>query len=390
MNWPLVRFKDVSKVVTGGTPKKIEANYGGNIPFVTPGDLGVHSDVGVSKVYLTRRGADTVRLLPKGAVMVCCIGATIGKVGIAKTEVTTNQQINSLVFDESTVFPKYGYYYCSTIKEKLVAKSSSTTMPIINKNNFSELEIPLPPLAEQKRIAAILDKADAIRRKRQQAIQLADDFLRSVFLDMFGDPVSNPKGWEVTSLPSHGLFKNGLNFRKGESGVSIRYLGVGDFKALTSIDDALSLGTIELDDFPAEDYLLQDEDLVFVRSNGNKALVGRCISVYPKNEKLTFSGFCIRYRVTDSCVEPEYLNYLLRTPSMKVAMLKGGQGANIQNINQKILSELDVPLPPKDIQGKFCNIAKAYKALARKLDKGEDSKATLFDSVSQEAFSGKL
>ncbi|POC15472.1 type I restriction endonuclease subunit R, partial [Vibrio vulnificus] len=73
-------------------------------------------------------------------------------------------------------------------------------MPIVNKTTFSELEIPLPPLEEQKRIAAILDKADAIRQKRKQAIALADEFLRSVFLEMFGDPVSNPKGWEEPIL----------------------------------------------------------------------------------------------------------------------------------------------------------------------------------------------
>ncbi|WP_425375596.1 restriction endonuclease subunit S [Pseudomonas aeruginosa] len=70
-------------------------------------------------------------------------------------------------------------------------------------------EIPLPPLPEQKRIAAILDKADSIRRKRQQAIQLADDFLRSVFLDMFGDPVTNPKGWPLKRFGEVGTWSSG-------------------------------------------------------------------------------------------------------------------------------------------------------------------------------------
>ena len=73
--------------------------------------------------------------------------------------------------------------------------AEGAAQPGVNSSKLKELEIPLPPLPEQKRIAAILDKAAAIRRKRQQAIQLADDFLRAVFLDMFGDPVTNPKGW---------------------------------------------------------------------------------------------------------------------------------------------------------------------------------------------------
>ena len=141
-------------------------------------------------------------------------------------------------------------------------------------------EIPLPPLPEQKRIAAILDKADQLRQKRQQAIGLADEFLRSVFLDMFGDPVTNPKGWETTTLPAHGFFKNGLNFGRNELGASVRYLGVGDFKSRESIKDMQCLGHVELNALPSDEYLLKNGDLIFVRSNGNKALVGRCL-LYP-------------------------------------------------------------------------------------------------------------
>lgn len=254
---------------------------------------------------------------------------------------------------------------------------------------LKETYIPVPPLAEQKRIAAILDKADAIRRKRQQATQLADDFLRVTFMDMFGDPVKNPKGWSISSLTLHGALKNGLNFGKGEAGSSLRYLGVGDFKSLSSINDMRTLKTIQLNKVPAKDYLLKDGDLVFVRSNGNKALVGRCITVYPNNEPLTFSGFCIRYRVS-SDIEPEYLNYLFRTPSMKQKMLKGGQGANIQNINQKILSALAIPLPPVVLQKKFCNIVKSYKDSMVRFDSASKDASNMLVAISKKAFLGEL
>lgn len=260
----------------------------------------------------------------------------------------------------------------------------------LTKGDASRIPFPLPPLKEQKRIAAILDKADNLRRKRQKAIELADKFLRAVFLDMFGDPVTNPKAWKITSLSSHGTFKNGLNFGKGESGVSLRYLGVGNFKALASIDDVNSLGSIALNSMPADDYLLRNGDLVFVRSNGNKALVGRCISVYPEAEKLTFSGFCIRYRAESNDIEPEYINHLLRMPAMKQAMLKGGQGANIQNINQKILSALKIPIPPKELQDKFCEVVKGYRAAMVRVEENLIDTDTLFSSISQEAFAGEL
>ncbi|HNJ85088.1 MAG TPA: restriction endonuclease subunit S, partial [Agitococcus sp.] len=195
VSWPLVKIKDVGRVFTGKTPSKATDEYfGGHIPFVTPAELDNEVYVFTAKQTLTSLGAQQIKLLPKDAVMVCCIGS-LGKIGIAGCELATNQQINSVVFDESKVFPKYGYYALSLLKPILEKIAPSTTVAIVNKTNFESLEIPLPPLAEQKRIAAILDKADAIRRKRQQAIKLADEFLRSVFLDMFGDPVSNPKGW---------------------------------------------------------------------------------------------------------------------------------------------------------------------------------------------------
>ncbi|MCP6385194.1 restriction endonuclease subunit S, partial [Klebsiella pneumoniae] len=92
------------------------------------------------------------------------------------------------------------------------------------KSVVENFEIPLPPFEEQKRISDILDKVDGIRQKREQAIKIADDFLRATFLDIFGDPVKNPKRWGVTSLLEYGSFKNGMNFSKGESGTTLKCL----------------------------------------------------------------------------------------------------------------------------------------------------------------------
>jgi len=98
----------------------------------------------------------------------------------------------------------YFYYYLGSpvVKNQLAARAAGAVVKNLNSEIVRELEIPLPPLKEQKRIAAILGKADSLRRKRQQAIQLADQFLHAVFLDMFGDPVTNPKGWEIVNLAS--------------------------------------------------------------------------------------------------------------------------------------------------------------------------------------------
>jgi type I restriction enzyme S subunit len=260
----------------------------------------------------------------------------------------------------------------------------------VGKKEILSVKIPLPPLPQQHKIANILDAADAVRQNDKALIAKYDELTQALFLDMFGDPVSNPKGWKKVSLSEYGSFKNGLNFNNSESGVSLKYLGVGDFKSKSRIDDAESLSNIELNSLPNDGYLLNDGDLVFVRSNGNRALVGRCVEVYPKNNKLTFSGFCIRYRINSHLVKPTYLSQLFRNKSFKNLMLESGQGANIQNINQQILSSIDVPLPSLNLQEQFVKSIQAIeeqKAIAQKsLEKSE----SLFNSLLQKAFKGEL
>ncbi|EOH3176887.1 restriction endonuclease subunit S [Enterobacter asburiae] len=248
------------------------------------------------------------------------------------------------------------------------------------------LNVPIPPLNEQKRIAAIFEKVDSIRQKCNRGVKLADDLLHAIFLDMFGDPVENPKGWFIDSLLKYGAFRNGMNFSKGESGATLKCLGVGDFKSLATITCMDNIDEIKLNTLPSDDYLLKDGDIVFVRSNGNKALVGRCLTIYPGKGKVTFSGFCIRYRIENPSLLPEYLNFLFRTPSMKQQMLNGGQGANIQNISQGTLSALRIPVPPLEKQLAFSKVVSFHSALMEKLDINTAKTEDMFDSISQQYF----
>lgn len=301
-----------------------------------------------------------------------------------------NQHIFKIEPNYEKVNKDYLRYALRDAISAMLKFTRGSTMKHVNRGDFLGTKIPLPPLETQKKIAAVLEKADQLRKDCQQMEQELNSLAQSVFIDMFGDPVTNPKGWDVTYLQNHGVFKNGLNFTKDDSGTKIKYLGVGDFKSLASINGTDSLGQINVNTLPANDYLLHNGDLVFVRSNGNKALVGRCISIYPDGEALTFSGFCIRYRIEDGLIEPEYLNYMLRTSSMKKSMLEGGQGANIQNINQKILSSIAIPIPPKDEQLVFCKAIESYRLSAEQMSKHKVEINYLFNSLMQKAFKGEL
>ena len=195
---------EVATIVTGNTPSTKKAEYyDGNVPFVSPADLGTIKIIKESKKYLSEEGKKQARAIPKGAVMLCCIGATIGKVGIAGRELVTNQQINSLIFDEKIVDSLFGYYFCTTLKSLLKGKSHSTTLPIISKGKLAKFKILLPILPTQKKIAAILDEADRLRQLNQQVLDKYDALGQSLFLEMFGNPVLNPKGWNEKKLGVH-------------------------------------------------------------------------------------------------------------------------------------------------------------------------------------------
>ena len=155
-SWTWTALKNVGEVVTGSTPsKQVSEYYGGNIPFFKPTDLEQGVNTSTSNDHLTKLGYEHSRKLPANSVLVTCIGATIGKTGIITTEGACNQQINAII-PSGAILPTYLYYVCvsSYVQNEIKSSASSTTLPILNKNNFADLLIPLPPLPEQQRIAS--------------------------------------------------------------------------------------------------------------------------------------------------------------------------------------------------------------------------------------------
>lgn len=163
--------------------------------------------------------------------------------------------------------------------------------------------------------------------------------------------MENEKGWEVKKLGEIGEFKNGLNFSKDENGHSIKFLGVSDFQNKKSIASD-QLAYISLSERVQEDYLLKTGDIVFVRSNGKKELIGRSVKMYI-TEPTTYSGFCIRCRITDEKVDKDYIAILLKTPIIRQFMTNSGRGCNISNLNQKVLNSIPTILPPLSLQRLF-------------------------------------
>jgi type I restriction enzyme S subunit len=171
--WRVCTYADAGQVVTGSTPPTSEPlNFGGAIPFLKPTDLDAGESVVQAREHLSELGAKKARLLPAGSVLVTCIGATIGKTGLARVACATNQQINAVIPAAEIVEPRFLYWWTVSPRgqQQIVENASATTLPILNKSKFSALAVPLPPLDEQHRIVAEVDRRLSIVREVQAEV----------------------------------------------------------------------------------------------------------------------------------------------------------------------------------------------------------------------------
>ena len=187
---------------------------------------------------------------------------------------------------------------------------------------------------------------------------------------MFGNPVVNTKGWDMKDLGTLGYFKNGMNYNQSDSGFNIKFLGVGGFKHGNVINNSNMLSTLELQEEPSEEYLLKNGDIVFVRSNGSKELVGRSVLIRELEEKTTYSGFCIRYRNQCEGLIPDFLIHLFSDENFKKSFKKYSRGANINNLNQQMLSSLKIIVPPLKLQNQFSTFVNQVDKLKFEIQNG--------------------
>ena len=394
-NWKMARLTDVGKVVTGTTPAKSHSEYyDGPVPFVTPSELDASGPIRRTQTTLTQLGASKAKLLPAGSVLVSCIGS-LGKVGFADVELTTNQQINAVVPDAGQIDPRYLYQYCRTLKHVLEHIAPSTTLKIVKKSLFQELPIPLPPLPEQRRIAAILDKADAVRRKRQQTLDLADQFLRSAFLDLFGDPVTNPKRWPIVAIEDLAEPSKGS-------------IVIGPFGSDLKVSDYHAEGhpVIFVRDVLEGQFMWKSniyvDDEKFVQLGSHRVLAGDVVAtkmgtppaiaaVYPSQmPEGVVTADIVRIRPDLSKAYPAYLAGAINAPFIKAQVRRITEGVTRPKITLGRFKELRIPHPPLEVQESWDKLVVMRRTNAEHAALVSARCDDLFGALVQHAFRGEL
>jgi type I restriction enzyme, S subunit len=259
---------------------------------------------------------------------------------------------------------------------------------------FAQLQIPLPPLAEQKRIAAILDAADTLRAKRREAIAQLDSFLQSTFVDMFGDPVRNEKGWEVKKLEDWlENIDSGWSPKCLERKANNDEWGVLKLGAVTWCEfDENEQKALPLDLKPRSELEVKRGDLLFTRKN-TYDLIAAVVYVHNVRPYLMLSDLIFRLRLKhDINIEPMFLWKLLIEQNQRqtIQKLAGGAAASMPNISKAKLKSVILIHPPLPLQHKFATIVESVERQKARMQAHLAELDALFASLQARAFNGEL
>jgi type I restriction enzyme S subunit len=257
-------------------------------------------------------------------------------------------------------------------------------------SHLKRLRVSLPPLAEQKRIAGILDAADRLRAKRRESLAQLDTLLQSTFLDMFGDPVTNPRRWEEQNfgLLARGSFRNGLS-------PSTNGLVDGEVLTLSAITrgrfDFGERKSAHFDKIPSASQMLSVDTFLICRGNGNKQLVGAGEFPDRGSDRVCFPDTMIGVTVDPKVLTAAYLRSVWSSRRVRTQIERGARTTNgTHKVNQQVLSSVVFPLPPPDLQRRFAAIVESIEQQKIRQLAHLAELDTLFASLQSRAFRGDL
>lgn len=383
---------EIATFVGGGTPSKKNPDYwNGGIPWASVKDLNCTT---LTKTVdnISKEGVENsaTKIIPKGNIIIATRMA-LGKAIINEMDVAINQDLKA-VYCSDEVFPRYLYHYINAKSAYIESLGKGATVKGVTLAVLRGIEVPLPALSEQKRIAAILDKADSIRRKRQESLDLADTFLRSVFLKMFGDPALNPDEYTFRILDEVAVEKGikcgpfGTQLSKSEfcsTGVplwGIKHVNSGFAKRTVEFVSEEKAGKLA-------DYDIVAGDIVMTR----KGTIGNC-SVYPDDLPIgIMHSDLLRIRTDCKQIDYTFLDAQLKYSRLINAQLRRvSSGAIMAGINVSKLKNIEVFTPSLKRQKEYSEIVQKYKALASNLVTSAQSANHCFSSLQQRAFQGDL
>ena len=388
MSHPTARLSDVCSFRHGGTPSKGNAAFwGGDIPWISPKDMKAPVLVS-SQDTITRAGVSgsATSVVPEGSILVVARSGILAHtfpVARAGRSLAFNQDIKAIQISSEKVLSDFVYWFLRGREREVLAQGvkKGATVHSLQSGYLEKLEIPLLPLGEQRRLIDLLSRAEKIVRMRREAEQKAKEIIPALFLDMFGDQATNPKGWDVR--------QTGEVIRSAQYGTSTKAAADGAGLPMIRMGNVDFAGRMTLNDIkfvvlPPGDrakYKLVSGDILFNRTN-SKDLVGKT-GIWRDDREAVAASYFIRVRVDESLIAPEYLWAFMNSRHMKAVLFGTARGAIGQsNINAEELRGLTVPIPPVELQRRFSlNVVQAL---------GLENQQSLATMQSDQAFQSLL
>ena len=341
------RLGDVCTVVSGSTPKSTVPEYwDGDIKWITPAELSNDTYIiNDSARHITALGVAKTGLksFPAGTVILSS-RAPIGKTAIAGCEMFCNQGFKNLICSEK-IDSKYLYYFLSGKTDYLNSLGRGATFKEISKAIVENIEIPLPEVEEQKRIAACFERLLRLIQLQKAELEELDKLVKSRFIELFGDPQRNPHGYKHTKLSDIATYYNGLTYKPEnvaeEGTIVLRSSNIQN----SQLDFA---DTIRVDCAIKERLMVQKNDILMCSRNGSAKLVGKVALIKDIQEPMSFGAFMM-------IIRSHYFGYLMTYFQMDAfrQQIKTGATTTINQITGRMLDDVTIPLPPMALVDQF-------------------------------------
>ena len=389
MSWEQVKLGEIFEIARGGSPRPIDQ-------YITDDPNGLNwisiKDASNSSKYIYKtekkikpEGLHKTRLVHPDDFLLTN-SMSFGRPYIMKTTGCIHDGWLVLSADKTKVDTDYFYHLLASdfMYRKFAGLAAGAVVKNLNTELVKSVSVPLPPLSEQRRIASILDQADELRQKRQQAIEKLDQLLQATFIDMFGDPVSNPKGWEVCKLGNLVSIKGGgtpsRNIDEYWNG-DIPWVTVKDFKENLFINGAIESITIAGVNNSATNIIPKGTLIMPTRMGlGKIALTIEDVAINQDIKALFIKD--------NKKISQGFLLYFLLFIKHQIISL--GKGATVKGITLEELNAIKTINPSLDLQEKWSKIALSIEDQKQNLYKQLDMQNQFFSSLQNQAFSGTL
>ena len=367
-----VRIGDLVRVRNGGTPNKSRPEFWqGDIPWISPKDFD-KSGLRAVQDFITSDAiaGSAASIVSPGTVLAVVRSGVLAHtfpVAILDASASFNQDVKAFIPDTSRLAPRFLYHLLRSLEPIVIRQGvkRGATVHSLQSGFVEDMRIALPPLAEQRRIVEILDRAAAIQRLRRAAEEKAREIIPALFVDMFGDPATNPKGWPILKLEKVAEIQGGIQVsaKRSTLPVELPYLRVAN--VFRSRLDLSEIKTIRLTAAEALRARLMQGDIMVVEGHGNPKELGRAAIWDGSIKDCTHQNHLIRVRPNRQRILPDYVEALLNSEAgRKFLVGRGKTTSGLNTISTRNVRDVSMAIPPFAMQQEFARRANSLRAIS--------------------------